>query len=194
MTNQTKAEVLRALAEPVREWSARNEAWKHPDPDCEGIAMFGYVNEDGEQYPAAEVNVDTYGHEGASLRLAQFYAAATPEVVLGLLDRITALEAQAQLAGTEAKHWRSNHDNLAARLRVFTQRPDLPKELADRLPWYRELVRLQELEAQAQAQPAREPRCAACRYQHGHAIGCVNNPVDIAIRALGTKEGGGNAG
>lgn len=61
---------------------------------------------------------------------------------------IRKLVAQAQLASTEAEHWRSNHDNLAARLRVFTQRPDLPKELADRLPWYRELLRLQELEAQ----------------------------------------------
>ena len=50
---------------------------------------------------------------------------------------------------SEAKHWRTNHDNVVARLRIFTQRPDIPKELADRLPWYRELVRLQEVEAQA---------------------------------------------
>ena len=55
-------------------------------------------------------------------------------------------------AQAEAKHWRSNHDNVVARLRIFTQRPDIPKELADRLPWYRELVRLQEVEAQAAAQ------------------------------------------
>lgn len=40
-------------------------------------------------------------------------------------------------------HWKSNHDNLAARLRVFTQRPDIPANLAERLPWYRELVALQ---------------------------------------------------
>lgn len=98
MTAQTQAEHLRALAEPVREWSARNEAWKHPGPDCDDIALFGYVNEDGVQYPAAKVNVDTYGHQGASLQLAQFYAAATPEVVLSLLDRIAELEAQAQPA------------------------------------------------------------------------------------------------
>jgi hypothetical protein len=25
-------------------------------------------------------------------------------------------------------------------------------------------------------------RCALCAYQHGHAIGCDNNPVDIALR------------
>ncbi|MEG0000602.1 hypothetical protein [Comamonas sp.] len=55
---------------------------------------------------------------------------------------------------SEAKHWRSNHDNVVARLRIFTQRPDIPQELADRLPWYRELVRLQEVEAQALQQSA----------------------------------------
>ena len=27
------------------------------------------------------------------------------------------------------------------------------------------------------------PRCLACNYQHGHQIGCINNPVDIALRA-----------
>ncbi len=42
---------------------------------------------------------------------------------------------------TLLKHWVSNHDNLAARLAVFTQREDLP---VDRIPAYRELVRLQE--------------------------------------------------
>ena len=26
-------------------------------------------------------------------------------------------------------------------------------------------------------------RCPECGYQHGHAIGCVNNPVDIALSA-----------
>lgn len=26
-------------------------------------------------------------------------------------------------------------------------------------------------------------RCPLCRYQHGHAIGCANNPVDIALAA-----------
>lgn len=27
-------------------------------------------------------------------------------------------------------------------------------------------------------------RCALCNYQHGHAIGCKNNPVDIALAKL----------
>jgi hypothetical protein len=31
------------------------------------------------------------------------------------------------------------------------------------------------------AQPAPVQRCALCNYQHGHAIGCKNNPVDIAL-------------
>ena len=27
-------------------------------------------------------------------------------------------------------------------------------------------------------------RCKVCNYQHGHQIGCENNPVDIALKAL----------
>lgn len=26
-------------------------------------------------------------------------------------------------------------------------------------------------------------RCPMCSYQHGHQIGCENNPIDIALRA-----------
>ena len=75
-----------------------------------------------------------------------------------ITDRAIALgkesDAKLSAAQAEAKHWRSNHDNVVARLRIFTQRPDIPKELADRLPWYRELVRLQAVEAQALQQSA----------------------------------------
>lgn len=79
--------------------------------------------------------------ENDQLRAAAQHAS---DVADAYMERIAQIEA-------EAKHWRSNHDNVAARLRVFTQRPDLPKELADRLPWYREMVRLQDqLAAQAQ--------------------------------------------
>lgn len=35
------------------------------------------------------------------------------------------------------------------------------------------------------AQPA---RCPQCNYQHGHQIGCENNPVDIALKAQGSKD------
>jgi hypothetical protein len=34
-------------------------------------------------------------------------------------------------------------------------------------------------------QPPADARCPLCRYQHGHAIGCENNPVDIALKAAG---------
>lgn len=27
-------------------------------------------------------------------------------------------------------------------------------------------------------------RCVKCKYQHGHAIGCQNNPVDISLRNM----------
>lgn len=39
--------------------------------------------------------------------------------------------------------------------------------------------------APAAPQPA---RCPQCNYQHGHQIGCENNPVDIALKAQGSKD------
>lgn len=31
-------------------------------------------------------------------------------------------------------------------------------------------------------------RCEACNYQHGHAIGCKNNPVDSALKEQRRRE------
>ena len=33
-------------------------------------------------------------------------------------------------------------------------------------------------------------RCPMCSYQHGHQIGCENNPIDIALRAAAPKKEG----
>lgn len=84
-------EALRALAEAVKEWSS-TDVWPHAD--CEYTAVLGNIDEDGNQYPIAEINADTYGHDGESLALAKFYGAATPAAVLDLLDRIADLETQ----------------------------------------------------------------------------------------------------
>lgn len=35
---------------------------------------------------------------------------------------------------------------------------------------------------------SQKPRCELCNYQHGHAIGCANNPVDVALKAASQKE------
>jgi hypothetical protein len=43
---------------------------------------------------------------------------------------------------------------------------------------------LEEALKQEQDEPAHLQRCALCNYQHGHAIGCKNNPVDIALAKL----------
>lgn len=96
------------------------------------------------------------------------------------LRQLERQHAELSTARAEAKHWRSNHDNVAARLRVFTQRPDLPKELADRLPWYRELVRLQEAEGLQAAPPAQAPEAAAFLITGGREFG---DGVCLSIRA-----------
>ncbi len=89
---QPIAPTLRQLAEAVKDWSNDNQAWLKPD--CEdGIAVLGGII-DGEEYPIAEFDADTYGTDGESIKLAQFYAAASPAVVLDLLDHLADLEAQ----------------------------------------------------------------------------------------------------
>ncbi|WP_315127025.1 hypothetical protein [Comamonas antarctica] len=130
--------------------------------------------------------------QAEALRLADALAYCDSSVASQATAELRRLHAENEQLRAEAKHWRSNHDNLAARLRVFTQRPDVPKELADRLPWYRELVRLQELEAQAQ--PAREPlaefieRCGEVRFQRVRAG--VGGPLrwDIEFTTNGGRQ------
>ena len=41
---------------------------------------------------------------------------------------------------------------------------------------------------EAAPKPAQPARCPQCNYQHGHQIGCENNPVDIALKAQGSKD------
>lgn len=35
---------------------------------------------------------------------------------------------------------------------------------------------------------SQKPRCDLCGYQHGHAIGCANNPVDITLKAASQEK------
>ncbi|GAB2471681.1 hypothetical protein GCM10027082_23950 [Comamonas humi] len=82
---------LAGLAEAVKDWSNCNQAWPHAEHY--DTAVVGSIW-DGEPYPLAEIDADTYGTEGESLKLAMFYAAANPGTVLALLSRIAELEAQ----------------------------------------------------------------------------------------------------
>ena len=41
---------------------------------------------------------------------------------------------------SQIAHWKSNHDNVVNKLRLFTQREDLP---VDRIPAYRYVIRLE---------------------------------------------------
>ena len=48
------------------------------------------------------------------------------------------------------------------------------------LPTHRDGM-MQERMEDLRAELAKPARCAQCGYQYGHQIGCVNNPVDIAL-------------
>lgn len=87
-------ERLRALAEAATGWSNCDKVWPHAEYD--GISVLGAICEEGVQYPVAEIDADTYGGDGDSLKLAQFYAGANPAAVLALLAENAALAAEVE--------------------------------------------------------------------------------------------------
>ena len=57
----------------------------------------------------------------------------------------------------------------------------------DRIKWLEsEVARLEACAARTVPEASSAifaSRCPMCSYQHGHQIGCENNPIDIALRA-----------
>jgi hypothetical protein len=82
---------LKKLAEAVKGWSNCNQAWLETSED-EVAAVVGHISEDGEKYPVTVVDCDQYYAGADSIKLAKFYAAASPDVVLGLLAEIEHLQ------------------------------------------------------------------------------------------------------
>ncbi|MCG3782731.1 ead/Ea22-like family protein [Delftia acidovorans] len=109
---------LRTLAEAVKNWSTCNEAWPHAEHF--DVAMVGGIT-DGEQYPLAQIDADTYGTDGESLKLAQFYAAANPGAVLALLDRVAELEARLVTEASATAEHKLRADQPAQQHRMQAQ-------------------------------------------------------------------------
>lgn len=85
-------EALRIAAEAVKAWSNVDDFWALPDSDC-GEMVLGAI-EEGDKYELLTIDADTFGTDGESVKLAQFYAAANPGAVLALLDERDSLRAQ----------------------------------------------------------------------------------------------------
>lgn len=64
------------------------------------------------------------------------------------LDELADVRKQLEEAQSSEAHWRDNHDNVVRKLRLFTQRDDLP---VDRLPAYEYVLELEKKLAEAQA-------------------------------------------
>ncbi len=109
---------LRALSNAVKAWACCNEAWPHAEHF--DVAVVGGITE-GEQYPLAQIEADTYGTDGESLKLAQFYAAANPGAVLALLDRIAELEVRLVAEARAAAEQKLRADQLAQQHRMQAQ-------------------------------------------------------------------------
>jgi hypothetical protein len=96
-------------------------------------------------------------------------AAYDEELTIMRRERDEAKSAARQ-AEANARHWQSNHADQVARCALLRERPDLP---VDRIPAYKELVRLQQ--AQAQQGEAKTPaplfdRKLADLEQRGYAV------------------------
>ena len=88
---------LKRLAEDVTGWSNCNKAWLDDSEDV-AAAMVGHIAEDGETYPVATIDCDQYYAAGDSIKLARFYAAANPKIVLAMLGRIDELKVALRVA------------------------------------------------------------------------------------------------
>lgn len=75
---------LKALAEAVKGWGNCTEAWLDTSEDY-AAAVVGHIDEDGNAYPVTVIDCDQYYRGADSLKLAKFYAAANPAMVLRLI-------------------------------------------------------------------------------------------------------------
>ena len=102
---------LKRMAEEVQCWSNVSDAWANPDDEDQGVQMptwiVGTIDDDDVHYDVAVVDCEQYSVPGESEKLAKFYAAANPAVVLELVRRLR--EAEARVAELEAElsddHW-----------------------------------------------------------------------------------------
>lgn len=84
---------LKDIASDVTGWSNCNQSWLDSSED-EPAAVVGHIDEDGNMYPVTTIDCDQYYAAEDSIKLARFYAAANPAMVLELIGMIETLEAK----------------------------------------------------------------------------------------------------
>ena len=65
----------------------------------------------------------------------------TQDVLIDAAQAIERLSAEVETQRKLKEHWMANHDDMVHRLRIATQRPDLP---VDRIPAIKQMEKLQE--------------------------------------------------
>ncbi|MBB1651637.1 hypothetical protein [Delftia sp. UME58] len=159
---------LRALSNAVKAWACCNEAWPHAEHF--DVAVVGGIT-DGEQYPVAQIDADTYGTDGESLKLAQFYAAANPGAVLALLDRIDALQAENERLLAQVHKLEMDALDLASENSILKRAEEAGLEARKPLPLSDEQIddlhgkqEAQGMARQARATPRRTNHLASTRW------------------------------
>lgn len=77
---------LQRLAGAVPGWHSCREAWLHDEHP--GVAVVGNIDDDGRKSPLMEIDTGDYDRDEDALPLAQYYAAANTQTVLGILARM----------------------------------------------------------------------------------------------------------
>lgn len=88
---------LDQMAEGAQGWAVA-DAWANPDDEDQDIQLPTWIVgtiEDGVHFDVVIVDCEQYGIPGESEKLAKFYAAANPAVVLELLRRLREAEKDA---------------------------------------------------------------------------------------------------
>ena len=84
-------DALEAAALDAKGWSNCDKAWLDTSED-EPVDVVGHIDEEGNTYPVAVVDCGQYFHGQDSKKLAKFYAASNPAVVIELIRRLRAAE------------------------------------------------------------------------------------------------------
>ena len=92
---------LKKLAEGMKGWDTLTECWPCDEngPDWQ----VGALDEDHNRYPVMTIDTENYGCEEDAPKVAQYYAAANPAAVLGLIAERDRLKDENEVARMRIK-------------------------------------------------------------------------------------------
>ncbi len=147
-----------------------------------------------EAFKAGRARVAELEHALSFYADATRYRGPNQGIVEGVVDHFTPPDAAycqdvSRDSGAIARAALGDHALEGWALVPVKSTPAIEKAIKEVAPrWFAPSVWASLLEA-AKPEPEAKPRCPACQYQYGHAIGCEHNPVDLALKADNESSG-----